>query len=656
MIEAYSVAVRISLINSVSAGLAGMSRDFLKVHGNVGDLQKRLDRLKMTMAIGAGMTGAGLVGIKIVDGLIKPATEYAHQLAQLNILGMQHADVVRSIAAAWQISHDVPTTTAAENLASIRELRQAMASTDIGDVIGALPTIQRLQGVLKDVRGDLASARDEAYEVAKALELKGAVKTPTLFLTEANLMTKDIVASGGKVAGSDFLNAFKYGRAATAGWDQEFTYQILPTLIQEMKSSGGAGGGGGPGNALMSAYATVVGGTIPQKALKEWQKVGLLDPSKIVYDRVGSAKGVAPGGIKGSDEFISNPFGWVQKYLMPSLLKAGITNEKAQREALQYLFPNRTAGFVMTQMAEQPWKFERDRELIKNAQGLEAYDQLLKTDPEMAAMALRKQWENLLATLGFQVMPPLIAGTQKLISVVQSITGWTDRHATATKLLVSAFAGLSVISTIAGPILLLGGALATLRLAGSVAALTSQVAGVGAAATTATTGLVTMGAVIAGMVGVIAAGAAGYGIGSLIYNYGIAGTKLGDNIGDGVAQVLALFGNKEARRAIAINNGFDPYNQLRKDNIAAGIDPVTDTLARAHAALRSAGLPASSDSIEPPMRDQTINVNSVLQVDGREMAANTTKHQVRAASRAQTSTSFVDLSNGLIAPGQPIPQ
>jgi len=51
----------------------------------------------------------------------------------------------------------------------------------------------------------------------------------------------------------------------------------------------------------------------------------------------------------------------------------------------------------------------------------------------------------------------------------------------------------------------------------------------------------------AGMVG--GAGAAGYGIGSLIYNHLIDGTKFGESIGKGVANVLGFLGISEARQA-----------------------------------------------------------------------------------------------------------
>jgi hypothetical protein len=51
--------------------------------------------------------------------------------------------------------------------------------------------------------------------------------------------------------------------------------------------------------------------------------------------------------------------------------------------------------------------------------------------------------------------------------------------------------------------------------------------------------------------GVAGAGAVGYGIGALI-SKAIEGTDFADRLGRGIAQVLAMFGNKNAQEALKI--------------------------------------------------------------------------------------------------------
>lgn len=62
-------------------------------------------------------------------------------------------------------------------------------------------------------------------------------------------------------------------------------------------------------------------------------------------------------------------------------------------------------------------------------------------------------------------------------------------------------------------------------------------------------------AIAAAMVG--AAGAAGYGVGTLISKYAIEGTGFGDNLGGMIAKLLANLGNDEAKQALEINLHLD---------------------------------------------------------------------------------------------------
>lgn len=448
MFNTYRVAVRLSLTENVALGLGNIARHLAGVNKGFDRLQERLNKIKKLTLVGTGMTAAGAFGLGIFDKMLKPATEYAHQLQQMNLAGMKHIEIIRATQAAWDATRTAPATSVSQNLAAIRELR--MVFGDTRHAIENVATVQKMQAILQNMRGGRAG--DEAYTIAKALELKGAVRTPGEFVAQADLMMKAMAAAGGKVVGTDFLQAFKYGRTATAGWSDAFTYTILPTLIQEMKSSGGGGGTGGPGNALMSAFSAIVGGTISQKALGVWQRLGLIDMNKAVWTTTHHLKGLAPGGIRGAALFQANPFEWTQQFLIPALAKAGYQTPEQQRQALQYLFPNRTAGFVMTQMATQAWKFKRDMGLIGQARGLSEYEHLLKNDPVMARQALTKQWESLLAILGYQIMPTLLSWTQKLIGGLRELAGWFHKHATLAKALMVALGGLSAALVVGGAI------------------------------------------------------------------------------------------------------------------------------------------------------------------------------------------------------------
>lgn len=493
--EAYSVAVRVNLINGVSNALLNISRQFAKAHGDAKAFQRALNDIKLMMGGGGIMAATGVFGLNVIAKALPPAKEYAHQLAQMNIAGMQQAEIAKSITAAWALGAKIPTQSASQNLEMIKELRSVVGSTT--EAINALPTVAKLQAVLSNVKG-VTDAKGTAFEVAKTLDIRGASMDPQRFEAEAQAMVKAIVAGGGTIGVKDFFSAAKYGRTAATGWNNEFMYEILPTLIQEMKTGSGSGGAGGPGNALMSAYQAIVAGQMTKKSLTLFNQLGLVDPSRVVWNKVGDVKGVLPGGIRGSDLFQANPFAWSQQVLMPALKAAGITDPKQQQQYIAQLFGNRTASFVMSQMALQPDKFRRDQGLVKGAMGLEAYQKLLKNDPYMAEQALTAQWKDAKTQLGLQVLPLLIAGTQKLTGWMRRLNEWMLKNPEAVKGVVLGFTAISGALTFGGTLLVLAGGIRAVGLAfrlykaaqlGSIATGLTQVATAAPGAAAGITGL-----------------------------------------------------------------------------------------------------------------------------------------------------------------------
>ncbi|MGO8867326.1 MAG: hypothetical protein ACLQME_12560 [Alphaproteobacteria bacterium] len=450
MLEAYRIGIMVSLTNRVSGVLNIIARDFMRAEGSAAAFKAQLRDIQLLTATGLMAGAAGYIGLRFTGAILKPAKEYADQLAQLNILGMTHQQVAEGIATAWRTTSAVMTTTAAQNIAAIRELRQVFGGTDQGyrEALENLPTVQKIQAVLAAATGG-RFGQDQAYTVAKAIELKGGTRDPTEFATQANLMTKAIVGSGEKVTPQDFQQAFKYGRGATAFWSDEFTYKVLPTLIQEMKSAGGAGQGtGGPGAALASVYRAIVGGVIPQKNLEAWSKLGLIDRSKVVWTTTHAMKGLREGGIKGWEIAQHDPYKFATEILLPAAMRAGYTTAEQQSALMAHLFGSQLAQFVMQQMVVQAWKFKRDIPIYESAEGTEAYQDLLKTSPTMAFQALASEWDNFKTALGKSVMPIIVPAINRLSWSLNVLATWADDHPglagtiTATAGALSAAAGI----------------------------------------------------------------------------------------------------------------------------------------------------------------------------------------------------------------------
>ncbi len=445
MFEAYKIGVKLSLIDGATGGLVALASRFRSTSQDAGELEKRLHRIQSLAIKGAALMGAGLAGFKLLQGPINAAKEYTHQLELMNQAGMSHAEIMRAINTSYGMLKSTPTAGLSETLKTIRELRGVFVHPD--DAFQYAAPVMQADAVLSAQLPGISKGRlhDEAYQAAKAIEMANGVRSPAEFMKQLEMMTKAMVAFGGRVTAKDFLGTTKYARVAGQGWDDNFRYNLLPTLIQEMKSGGSGGGMGGPGNALMSLYAQVVQGTIAQRFLPQWIKDGLINKSQIVWNKVGSAKGIKPGAVMGSEEFASNPYKWAQDYMMPALQKSGVNMQDQSQVigAVSKFGFNRTAAQVIAMMLTQQYKFKRNEELVAQAKGIGGYKNLVKKDPMLASIALHQQWESLLATIGYQIMPDLLKGTQMLITSLRAMSDWFEAHPSITKGLVEGFAAIS---------------------------------------------------------------------------------------------------------------------------------------------------------------------------------------------------------------------
>lgn len=474
MIDAWRIGVSIAMTSNANQILGVLGRDLAGLGQQAKALTGTLNLAKLA-AVGAMGVVAGGAALAGMAKLVSHGQELVHQQALMRSAGMDNKEIAEATTKAWQNTRDVMGTGVSENLKNIRELRMVFGDTT--EAMANLQNVTKAQVVLNAVRG--AGAGDQVFAIAKALEVKGVSMDPAHFTALLDAMTKAITASGGKVLGTDFFTAFKYGRTATQGWDDKFVGTILPTLIQEMKGGGG-GGQGGPGNALQSAFQAVVGGVMSNKAANEFVRLGLVDPHKIIRTSTGNVKGVGPGGVRGASDFQTDPYEWVQRYLVPALKAKGITTPEAIRDEVSHMFANRTAQQMMTMFATQQTRFEKDATLIRGAQGLGAYDDLQKTDPATQMKNFTAAWQNLLTALGAPLVEPAYKMLIALTAALNGITKWASEHQETVKLLGEAFAGLGValltvgVGTVAfAALTALGGPLGVIALVGVAAAVTA---------------------------------------------------------------------------------------------------------------------------------------------------------------------------------------
>ncbi len=461
--EAYKVAVRLSLINGVSAGLISMVGQFQSLGKQIGNTNASLTttevllaRLKKQTLIGGALLGVGGVGLDLVGKLIKPASEYAHQLNIMNMAGLKQQEIAEAVGDAWKNTHTVITTTATENLRSLMDLRNILGG--MGEARLALPIVSRIQAVLAaSSEGQISgNSKELAYSMAKALDIIGAAQSPKAFEHQAELMAKVITATQGRVTPEAFKSVFQYARQAKYSLSDEFKYEILPSLIQENSSTGGSGGGSrGVGPMLAAMYRTTNQGYINKKSLPLLHQLGLVDASTALKT---TTQGTTVGHFKEYGLAASNPFQWVQTILMPAIqahYKGHATREQIQDTINQIFRGNQLAAALSLEFAMKPLNFTRDQAIIRGAMSPEdAYKSAFSNDPNTAEKALHAQWENFKTALGVNIVPIVVPALIKLSEGLNTLGHWARNHPDLTKDLVIGFAALAGAMAFSGTVLL----------------------------------------------------------------------------------------------------------------------------------------------------------------------------------------------------------
>lgn len=554
--EAYKISVKIGLVNQVSAGLLAMSSQFNRVGLEATALQTKLNKIKMLGMAGGAIAGAGFMGLGMIGKMIKPATEYAHQLNIINMAGWTQRDIANAVGDAWKNTGNVITTTATENLRTLLDLKNVLG--DFGEARMALPIVSRIQSVLAASSEEKISgnSKDLAYSMAKALDIIGAAQNKESFESQAEQMAKVIIATQGRVTPEAFKSTFQYARQAKYGLSDAFKYQILPSLIQENAAGGGGGGGSrGVGPMLAAFYRTTNQGYINKKSLPILESLGLVGASSALKT---TTSGTTVGHFKGWELAGSNPFEWVQTVLMPAIYKQfgkDVSKQKIQDIINQAFRGNQLGASLALEFALKPVNFLRDQQnIIKTMSTADAYKAAISNDPNTAFGALSAQWTNFKTAFLMGVVPVLIPALMNLTHLFNDMAAWARANPNLAKNigigLTAIFGALAIGGTVmaaASAFRLLGVALAF----GSVGGV-SGIAAVGAALSPVAVGLAAVGAAIVG-----------WQIGGAIYKKLPGGVT--NAIGSYIAHAGAMLGDKDAQAAVAAN---DPH--IRTGSIRQG--------------------------------------------------------------------------------------
>ncbi len=481
MFEAYSVAIRLRLLDSVTTGLIGLAGQFQALNRHVGttrstlsEVEKQLGRIKLLGVMGGAAAGAGFFGLSLFKAPLEEAKQFQTEAARFASLGF--GDKVNTDAVKFATGMKTYGTSARENLTLLSD---AMAVfKDLGHAEMAAPIMAKMRFANQAVFGAGGSANEAKFmDMLKVIEFRRGLSSPAEFESQANFVQKVISGSRNRVDATALLQALKTGGVALSLRSNEAFYLGSEPLIQEF-------GGSRYGTGAMSIYQNLVQSRGTITAQQELYRLGLLDPSRVQFNQLGQLKKALPGAFKGSGILEGEgELALLEKVLLPAFAAKGITSEEGVIRELGMLLGNRSGSGLMARIYQQRATLHMQSEANRSAQdinGLAATGSGILAGKELE---LHAKWRDVLKELGTSVLPLAIKAVEGLTTVVKGVVAFAREFPTLTTWLTVGFGVLAGVVAVGGTLMLatagfkaLGLALVVGRAAG-IGGMLLQVAG-----------------------------------------------------------------------------------------------------------------------------------------------------------------------------------
>lgn len=485
-IEAYKVAVKISLTENITSGLLAITKGFNTTNEQAERFQRQMASIgKMTLAGGA-LVGVGLMITKGLDATIKAANDLVKAQNDFKTLNLTVQENAQVNATAQQVSHQVMGTTIAGNIRLIQDLHTALG--DLHHSIELAPVFAKYESTVGMALGKHATD-GMVNAAARALEHRGGavVNDPKEFQKELEWMSQVQLASKGRVSPKDFLSASQSGKMAFTLLDPKYLYGGFAGLMS-------MNGGFQSGTALMTTFNSLIGGHMDKKAKGFLADLGMssegvskarmkmmadamkgMNPTeRSIYQQSLGGESLLSGGLK--DEY-------VKLFATPDKLAALMAEKVRERfgrnmtdtevaETIAKNFNRNTGGFLGQHILNAQ-KLSKDAAIFRHSQDFnQGYDTYLNS-PDGAANALSASWTNLKAVLGIQLIPTLTNATMGLANFIDKLSKIAEDNPLLVKIAMYATAAAAGLTILAGGVMLLGATIMAARLVGSLGMLSS---------------------------------------------------------------------------------------------------------------------------------------------------------------------------------------
>jgi hypothetical protein len=469
--EAYSVAIKLSLINHVSEGLLLISKNMKTAHMDAKKFDSTLASIGKQMAVGGVMFAGGAAIASMFKAPYEEAKKVAQAQADFQTLNLSAAENQKVWAAAATNSHKVLGSEIAENIKIINDLHTAIGHLD--QAIDMSKSFTQYATVVKMMNGGRISD-GLINNTAKALEHRGDKVIGSEFERndELNRIMKVTLGSKNRVNGDVFYAASQTGGMGYSLLNKDFLYGKAAAMMQQMSGSTF-------GTSLMT-YDSSMSGHMDGKAKGLLAELGLLQVGvskkqvKLITDAVASlhldkedskkmlaAMMPVTGGL--SDKYLplalSRPDLFLETVLAPKI-REKFGNELTDEQVASLITTkfNRGTSKFLGGMMLSLHKNEKDAAIFNQAMGIGDALKLYQQSPDGGMQMAEASWKNLMAIVGSVYLPSVVSGLEKFAGWLDRVGQSAEKNKEKIKLLVYGVAGLSATLMTGGLINMIAGA------------------------------------------------------------------------------------------------------------------------------------------------------------------------------------------------------
>lgn len=479
MLEAWSVAVRISLINGVSAGLLGMVKQFGHADAAAMGLQRRIHGIQKTMLTAGILTGAGIGLLAMFKPALEQAKQFQEESAKFTLYGM--GDKANAEAVKYAKGMNIMGTSSVQAMKLITEaqgvFRESGALNLQQQLVGAkiaAPVLAKLNFIESALSGDKrVAAHAQDLAMLRFIESRGGANDPGQFAKIADWGFKLSKSSGGIVDWSQLQQLMATSGAAGFSLTQDAITKLEP-VIADMK-------GGRTGSGLRVSFQRLLGTQrgLPKQAVSEYLSLGLWDRAKVELSSGGGIKRFlgSPGAVlKDREKLATDPVRFYLENFIPAITKkyggeilGDSARAKTERAAeISMVFGPGTAGAVYSQI---------DKLLPAIARSMAAQGKQLGIDQSVSVVGktlsgkelqLHARFNTLLEQTGEVVLPLVVQGLETVLPLLTRFSTWAQTHPTIFGGLVKSVLGLGAALVVSGIVTGLSGLAGVVGLVGKV--------------------------------------------------------------------------------------------------------------------------------------------------------------------------------------------